>query len=110
MVGASKAMEIIMTCDNVPATEAFRLGLANKVVEADSLKAATDELIDKIASKSSTSIRITKKIAKGASMEGFGNMFMCEPELIQVLANSGEAVEGIQAFLGKRPPKFSRQE
>ncbi len=109
MVGSSKAMEIIMTCDNIPATEAFRLGLANKVVPSESLTASTNEFIAKIASRSPTSIRITKKIAKGASMEGFGNMFMCEPELIQILAHNGEAEEGIQAFLEKRPPRFPQQ-
>ena len=106
MVGASKAMEIIMTCDPIPAEEAHRLNLANKVVPNDSLMEATHEFIAKIASKSPMSIRITKKIALGASMEGFGNMFICEPELIQGVVNSGELKEGMQAFLDKRSPKY----
>jgi enoyl-CoA hydratase/carnithine racemase len=66
----------------------------------------THEFIAKIASKSPMSIRITKKIALGASMEGFGNMFICEPELIQDVVNSGDLKEGIQAFLDKRSPKY----
>lgn len=106
MVGASKAMEIIMTCDPVPAEEAHRLNLANKVVPNDSLMQATHEFIEKIASKSPTCIRLTKKIALGASMEGFGNMFICEPELMQEVVSTGETNEGIEAFLQKRAPKF----
>lgn len=106
MVGASKAMEIIMTCDPVTAQEAYRLNLANKVVPDNSLEKATQEFIAKIASKSPTCIRITKKIALGASMEGFGNMFVCEPELMQILAYSGETVEGVKSFFEKRPPSF----
>ncbi|MEE9419580.1 MAG: enoyl-CoA hydratase/isomerase family protein [Desulfatiglandaceae bacterium] len=106
MVGASKAMEIIMTCDPIPAEEAYRLNLANKVVPNDSLMQATHEFIEKIASKSPTCIRLTKKIALGASMEGFGNMFICEPELMQEVVYTGETNEGIEAFLQKRPPKF----
>lgn len=106
MVGASKAMEIIMTCDPIPAEEAYRLNLANKVVPNDSLMQATYEFIEKIASKSPTCIRLTKKIALGASMEGFGNMFICEPELMQEVVYTGETNEGIEAFLQKRPPKF----
>ena len=106
MVGASKAMEIIMTCDPIPAQEAYRLNLANKVVPNQTLMEATHDFISKIASRSPTCIRITKKIALGASMEGFGNMFICEPELMQGVVYTGETKEGISAFLEKRPAKF----
>ncbi len=106
MVGASKAMEIIMTCDPIPAKEAFRLNLANKVVPSNIVMETTQEFIAKIASKSPTCIRLTKKIALGASMEGFGNMFICEPELMQEVVYTGETQEGIEAFIEKRSPKF----
>jgi enoyl-CoA hydratase/carnithine racemase len=106
MVGASKAMEIIMTCDPISAQEAYRLNLANKVVPTNIVLEATQEFIAKIASKSPTCIRITKKIALGASMEGFGNMFVCEPELMQEVVYTGETREGIEAFIQKRSPKF----
>ncbi len=106
MVGASKAMEIIMTCDPIPAQEAYRLNLANKVVPNDSLEETTQAFVAKIAAKSPTCVRITKKIALGASMEGFGNMFVFEPELMQEVVYTGETREGIEAFLEKRPPKY----
>ena len=108
MVGASKAMEIIMTCDPISSEEAYRLGLANKVVPVDSLIKTTTDFIEKIVLKSPTSIRITKKIALGASMEGFGNMFVSEPELMQILMLNKETEEGISAFLQKRDPKFKK--
>ena len=66
------------------------------------------EFVAKIASKSPTCIRITKKIALGASMEGFGNLFVCEPELMQEVVYTGETREGIEAFIQKRPPEFSK--
>ncbi len=106
MVGASKAMEIVMTCDPIPAPEAYRLNLANKVVPKDSLERETLDFIAKIAARSPACVRITKKIALGASMEGFGNMFVCEPELMQEVVYTGETREGIRAFLEKRAPKF----
>ena len=108
MVGASKAMEIIMTCDPISAQEAYRLNLTNKVVPDNNLMENTREFIAKISSRSPTCIRITKKIALGASMEGFGNMFVCEPELMQEVVYTGETREGIQAFIQKRPPNFSK--
>lgn len=106
MVGASKAMEIVMTCDPIDAREARRLNLANLVVEKEALEEAVDNFIAKIAAKSPTSIRLTKKIVQGASMLGFGNMFVCEPELMQGLAHTGETNKGIAAFMEKKPPEF----
>ncbi len=106
MVGASKAMEIIMIAEPISAQEAYRLNLVNRVVPGDSLEASTRDFIAKISQRSPTCVRITKKIALGASMEGFGNMFICEPELMQILAYSGETEEGVRAFQEKRSPKF----
>ena len=106
MVGASKAMEIVMTCDPVPAEEAHRLGLANQIVPKTRVLEAAGELVAKIASRSPTAVRITKKIAFAASMQGFGNLFACEPELMQGLMYTGETEEGIRAFLEKRVPQY----
>ncbi|MCP4752794.1 MAG: enoyl-CoA hydratase/isomerase family protein [Proteobacteria bacterium] len=106
MVGASKAMEIIMTCDPVSAEEAYRLNLANKVVPVGTLMKDAQEFVAKIAKRGPGSIRITKKIVRGAAMEGLGNMLIPETELIQGLVQSGETEEGISAFLEKREPKF----
>jgi hypothetical protein len=53
-------------------------------------------------------VRLTKKIALGASMEGFGNTFICEPELMQGLMFTGEPEEGMGAFLDRRKPRFKK--
>ena len=105
MVGASKAMEIVMTCDPIDAREARRLNLANIVVANKALEDAVQTFIAKIASKSPTSIRLTKKIVQGASMLGFGDMLVCEPELMQGLAHTGETHKGISAFMDKKLPE-----
>jgi enoyl-CoA hydratase/carnithine racemase len=109
LVGASRAMEIIMACDPIPAAEACRVGLANKVVPKGRLMDVTREWIAKIASRSPAAVRITKKIALGASMQGIGNMFIGEPEFMQGLAFTGETQEGIEAFLEKRSPRYKRK-
>jgi enoyl-CoA hydratase/carnithine racemase len=109
MVGASKAMELVMTCDPLPAQEAYRIGLANRVVPPERVLEAAREFVAKIASRSPTAVRFTKKIALAASMQGFGNLFVCEPELMQSLLYTGETEEGIRAFLEKRPPRYEKK-
>jgi enoyl-CoA hydratase/carnithine racemase len=108
MVGASKAMEIIMTCDPIPASEALRLGLANKVVPKENLTEVVREFVEKLRLRSPVGLRVTKKLAIAASLEGLGNMIVCEPEFIQCLVYSGDLEEGIKAFRQKRPPAFRR--
>jgi 1,4-dihydroxy-2-naphthoyl-CoA synthase len=41
-------------------------------------------------------------------MQGFGNMFICEPELMQGITPTGETEEGIKAFLEKRRPQYKK--
>ena len=48
-LGPRKAKEFLLTGDKIDATEAWRLGLVNKVVPRDELVAATREMADKIA-------------------------------------------------------------
>jgi enoyl-CoA hydratase len=108
MVGASKAMEIIMTCDPIPASEVLRLGLANKVVPKENLTEVVWEFVEKLRLRSPAGLRLTKKLAIAASLEGLGSMIVCEPEFIQCLVYSGELEEGVKAYREKRPPAFRR--
>jgi enoyl-CoA hydratase len=106
LIGPSKAMEMIMTCDNVDAEEAFRIGLVNKVVSPQHLMEAVDHLVDKIDANAPLASRIAKKMVNAARASGFGNLYLCEPELLERLAVSYDLKEGMKAFLEKRSPKF----
>ena len=59
-VGRKKALEMVLTGDIIPAAEAQRLGLVNKVVPPDQLEAATLELATKLAAKSPLALQIGK--------------------------------------------------
>jgi enoyl-CoA hydratase/carnithine racemase len=108
MVGVSKAMEIIMTGEHVTADEAYRLGLANKVVPDDELMKTAVGLVEKISVRAPTSIRMTKKLAIGSAMRGIGNMFVPETELVESLVYKGESGEGMLSFLEKRLPNYKK--
>jgi len=107
LIGPAKAKEMIMTCDPIDAHEAVRIGLANKVVPAEKLMNAVHELIDKIASKGPLAIRMTKKLVNAATAANFGDLYICESELVERLILSPEPMEGIKAFIEKRKPDFT---
>ena len=106
LIGPSKTKEMIMTCDNISAHEALRIGLVNKVVPPEQLMTSCEELVKKIAAKGPLAIRICKKIVNAASLSRMADLYPCEPELVERIMLSGDAEEGIQAFLEKRPPRF----
>ncbi len=107
LIGPAKTKEMIMTCDNISAHEALRIGLVNKVVPAEQLMSSCKELVEKIATKGPLAIRICKKIVNAASLSKMADLYPCEPELVERLMISDEVAEGIQAFLEKRPPRFT---
>lgn len=106
LIGPSKTKEMIMTCDNISAHEALRIGLVNKVVPPEQLITSCEELVKKIAAKGPLAIRICKKVVNAASLSRMADLYPCEPELVERIMLSGDAEEGIQAFLDKRPPRF----
>jgi enoyl-CoA hydratase/carnithine racemase len=107
LIGPAKAKELIMTCDSIDAQEAWRIGLINKVVPADQLMITCEELARKIASKGHLAIRMTKKMVNAASLAKMADLYPCEPELVERLMLSPEVEEGVEAFIEKRPSKFS---
>jgi len=107
LVGPAKAKEMILTCDMLDANEAWRIGLANKIVPETDLMEAADEMISKISSKAPLAVRITKKLVNASTASNFGDLYICEPELVERLYESSEVKEGMTAFLEKRAPDYS---
>lgn len=107
LVGPAKAIELILTGDLINAQEAFRLGLANKVVPAGQVLQEAKGLAKKIASKSALTNRaVLQSVVNGLRLpieEGL----KIEVEQIGQLFTSNDAREGLTAFVEKRQAKFT---
>jgi enoyl-CoA hydratase/carnithine racemase len=106
LIGPAKAKEMIMACDPVDAREAWRIGLANKVVPHEQLMPACLELVQKIRTKGPLSIRICKKQVNAASLAKMADLYPLEPELVEYIIFSGEGEEGARSFIERRAPEF----
>jgi enoyl-CoA hydratase len=107
LVGEKKAKEMIFTCDRISAKDALALGLVNKVVPADKLKEAVDEVIAKITSKSPVIMKLAK-LAVNRSLEVPLYVGMqSEAEFFGACFSTQDQKEGAKAFLEKRAPKYT---
>ena len=106
-VGRKAAMEMLLTGDLVPADRARELGLINRVVSETELHDATWALAAGIAAKSPLTVAIGKEaFYRQAELDLAGAYdYASEVMTRNMLAN--DAAEGIDAFLGKRPPHWS---
>ena len=61
IIGRAKAKELAMTCDQISAKEALKIGLVNKVVPHEELMGAAMEMAQKIKSKAPVAIELIKE-------------------------------------------------
>jgi len=106
LIGPSRAKELIMTCDEVRPREALAWGLLNRLAAEQGLLDAARAFADRIAQNGPLAVRMTKKLVDASSLNNLGDMWLCEPELVERVFLSGEPMEGFNAFLEKRMPKF----
>ena len=100
------AMELALTGDLFSAQDAVRFGLVNRAVPADSLRAATDELAQKIASRSAQGIRGGKEAFYRQVDMPIEEAFAYANEAMLEAMLSEDAAEGTRAFLEKRAPHW----
>lgn len=108
IVGLSKAFKMCSFADKITASQAKELGLVNVVVSnAEVLNIALERYANKFASAPTKAIGIIKKLLN-TSFEGtLDEALNNEAEMQDVLGNSDDYKEGVNAFLEKRKPKFT---
>jgi enoyl-CoA hydratase len=107
LIGKGKAMELMMTANLIDAQEAKHLGLVNHVTTAESLLGETKKIVELIITKGPTAI--SKVIAAvNAGMKSGTNGYQEEIRLFGECFGTEEMKEGVQAFLEKRKPDFTK--
>ena len=109
LVGTRRAMEIFLLGERFGATEALALGIVNRVVPAAELDTATEAMVRALAAGPVLALRNTKRLVRGSMARTLSEQLQAEATSFGACAGTADFVEGITAFLGKRPPQFGRE-
>jgi 2-(1,2-epoxy-1,2-dihydrophenyl)acetyl-CoA isomerase len=106
LVGPSKAAELFYTGEMVDARTALNLGIVNYVFASDRFPAEVQSLAAKIATGPQMAIRAVKQAIFAREREALVAALEAEVEHQLQCFHSHDCMEGIRAFLEKRPPSF----
>lgn len=106
LVGVAKAKELIFTGDIIDAGEALRIGLVNRVVAPGQAVIAAKEMAQKIVTKGPLAIRFAKTVIDFGSNVNIESGLLMEKFAQTVLFGTDDRIEGLTAFLEKRPPVY----
>ncbi|MFN3804502.1 MAG: 3-hydroxyacyl-CoA dehydrogenase/enoyl-CoA hydratase family protein [Pyrobaculum sp.] len=105
-IGRDKAKELIFTGDRIPAREAERLGLVNKVVPPDRLEQELRALAGRLAERPPIALAMAKyAINYGLEAPQWVGMVL-EASQFGLLFSTEDVVEGVSSFLQKKRPQF----
>ena len=105
LIGERRAKEMIFLCKTYTGKEAAEIGLANISVPAAELRAKTEEVCRQIVGYSSATIRATK-VSLNFDSDALYPSWQHGMELLANIWGTEESLEGMNAFLEKRPPDF----
>ena len=105
-IGRKHAMEMLLTGNMIDAPTALEWGLVNRVVPAESLDTTIAEWCDSIKTKSSAAIAMGKGGFYQQMDLDLPHAYQLAGQVMACNMNTHDAAEGIDAFLGKRPPEW----
>jgi enoyl-CoA hydratase len=108
LLGKAKAAELILTAEKgITAAEAHRLGLVNRVVPAGQALPASFELARAIAKNGPIACRCALEAIRAGVEMPLSEGLAYEATLFGLCASTEDMKEGMNAFLEKRPAKFT---
>lgn len=106
LIGRARAMEMILTGGRITASEAFAIGLVNKVVKGDRLIDEAKVLAENIRNKGMFAVRACLDAVNSGMDINLKKGLDREAKLFGMLCETEDKEEGISAFVEKRVPRF----
>lgn len=106
LIGKSKAMEMCLTGRMIDAEEADRIGLAARVLDAETFMDDVMKIAGEIAEYSQVALALVKDVVNAAENMSLNDGLAYERKTFYGSFATHDQKEGMQAFLEKRDPEF----
>ena len=106
IVGMGNALEIMLMADPIPAEEAYRVGLLNKLTPKGEALAKAKQMVGVLAERAPLSLAWVKRVVYNGIQMDLRSAIDYERFIVTSIYQTADRKEGIGAFLEKRDAKF----
>jgi 2-(1,2-epoxy-1,2-dihydrophenyl)acetyl-CoA isomerase len=106
-VGASRASELLLLPEPFLAETAHEWGLVHRVVPAEQVPDEARALATRLAGGPTAAYRAVKTVLATAATDSLEETLALEARLQTELGQTADHIEAVEAFLAKRPPRFT---
>ncbi|WP_338897628.1 enoyl-CoA hydratase-related protein [Streptomyces sp. TG1A-60] len=106
LVGPHRTKELMFFGDALPAADAARLGLVNRVVPAPDLEKTAREWAERLATGPTRALALTKQLVNASLDTDRTTAFSAEAAAQEINMTTADAREGVASFVERRTPRF----
>jgi 2-(1,2-epoxy-1,2-dihydrophenyl)acetyl-CoA isomerase len=106
-VGRVRAMELMLLGEKLPAATALEWGLINRVVADEAVEKAAASMAAELATGPTHALGLIRRAAWAGLNSSWESQLALECDLQRAAGKSTDYVEGVSAFLEKRPARFT---
>ncbi|MFJ6697242.1 enoyl-CoA hydratase/isomerase family protein [Streptomyces sp. NPDC091272] len=106
LVGPQRAKELMFFGDALPAREAERMGLVNRVVPLEELEKTARAWAERLATGPTRALALTKQLVNASLESDRGTALAAEASAQEINMTTSDAVEGVASFVERRAPRY----
>ncbi|GAA3788099.1 enoyl-CoA hydratase/isomerase family protein [Streptomyces phyllanthi] len=106
LIGPQRAKELMFFGDALPAADAARLGLVNRVVPPEELEKTAREWAERLATGPTRALALTKQLVNASLDTDRTTAFAAEATAQEINMTTADANEGVASFVERRTPVF----